>query len=268
MLMKLTKSISLVSLICIISLSVVSCSQLDKNLTIVENNNISQNTTYLEYLKALESNEIVHVAIGDSVVKGVGAENGNNYVTLVSERISKITGKIVNTENAGINGLTSSELLTIVNSGKLDEQIENANLITINIGGNDLLRITTKNGILEVAKMFQDTKGAFEQNLDSILCHIQTINFNAKVVVLEQYNPISKGNSLDQLADKLLDSWNKTIYDVVSDKENIAIAKITNVINHDEANRISEDGIHPNENGYKAISEVVYATLHSAEEMN
>lgn len=250
--------ISLVGIICLISLTIVSCGQKD----FPHDDKQIQSFTFLENLDSLKGDEIVHLALGDSVVKGFGVEDGQNYVYLVSVRISKATGKKVVKINNGINGLTSYELKAKLESGQFDEQIKNANLITLNIGGNDLLKISMDNGILEAAKKFQDTKEKFDENLNGIIDHIQRINPDAKVVVLELYNPLPTEHKFSSIAGKLLDSWNGSIYDVVEKKENIAVAKIADVIN--QADTITSDGVHPNENGYQAISKEVFATLSQA----
>ena len=81
---------------------------------------------------SLSADEPVYLALGDSITTGYRlAEGESGFATLVAE----VNGyELV---NAAVNGATSSDLLQSLESGEIDPS--DAELITITIGGNDLL---------------------------------------------------------------------------------------------------------------------------------
>lgn len=82
----------------------------------------------------------VFIAIGDSVSAGFGVDSGDRYTALLFDKLqeSDYVNKYV---NMGVDGFTASMLLAQLNG--LDEEslslFESAYVITINIGGNDIL---------------------------------------------------------------------------------------------------------------------------------
>ncbi len=78
---------------------------------------------------------IVYIALGDSIPKGY-APSGLEVTSYVDEQ-----GKYLGTKpiNKAVNGMTSTELLSILNSGIYDSELAKANVITVTIGSNDLL---------------------------------------------------------------------------------------------------------------------------------
>jgi lysophospholipase L1-like esterase len=57
------------------------------------------------------------------------------------------------------------------------------------------------------------------------------------------------------LADKLLPKWNLKIYEVAQQIPSSIVVQTTKVINGDNIQNIAPDGVHPNPNGYTAITE-------------
>ena len=81
---------------------------------------------------SLSADEPVYLALGDSITTGYRlAEGESGFATLVAEANGY---ELV---NAAVNGATSSDLLQSLESGEIDPS--DAELITITIGGNDLL---------------------------------------------------------------------------------------------------------------------------------
>ena len=81
---------------------------------------------------SLSADEPVYLALGDSITTGYRlAEDESGFATLVAEANGY---ELV---NAAVNGATSSDLLESLESGEID--LADAELITITIGGNDML---------------------------------------------------------------------------------------------------------------------------------
>jgi lysophospholipase L1-like esterase len=80
--------------------------------------------------------KLIYVALGDSLVEGVGASHpNNNFVSKLSQLLSK--DYQVKTINLGKNGSTSSDLL----EKQIPEVLKiKPNLVTLTIGANDIRR--------------------------------------------------------------------------------------------------------------------------------
>ena len=75
-----------------------------------------------------------YLALGDSVTSGYGlAEGGRAFPDLVAQELG------VDYVNAGQPGLTSAELLSQVQDPEMADAITDADVITVTIGGNDLM---------------------------------------------------------------------------------------------------------------------------------
>jgi lysophospholipase L1-like esterase len=81
-----------------------------------------------------------YAALGDSLAVGTGASY-KGYVDRYAEYLEADTGARVNVTNLGRNGQTSSELLYALRNDPSSRQaVEEADVVTINIGINDLGR--------------------------------------------------------------------------------------------------------------------------------
>ena len=78
-----------------------------------------------------------YVALGDSLAVGVGANRG--YVDRYTQHLRSDTGARVEVTNLGVSGQTSSQLLaTLRNDPSMRRAIGGAEVVTFNIGINDL----------------------------------------------------------------------------------------------------------------------------------
>lgn len=87
------------------------------------------------------------VAIGDSLTHGVGDEtNKEGYVSLVANQIQQATKHPVKTANFGVTGDTSVQITKRVQKQKpLQQQLAKADIVTLTVGGNDLMAVLQNN---------------------------------------------------------------------------------------------------------------------------
>lgn len=213
--------------------------------------------SYLNYYRDFKSSQIDFLALGDSIIRGVGAEENQNLVYQFSTKLENQTRKKIVFQNEGINGITSAELLTYVQEGRFDEEIKKANIVTINVGGNDVLQMAKGQNFQNVFQSFNQLQSSFSKNLSGIADRIKQLNPNATIVFLELYNPLSPENDMYSLADKLLPKWNLKIYQVAGHYQSSIVIETTKVINGNHLQNLSADGVHPNSSGYTAISELM-----------
>jgi lysophospholipase L1-like esterase len=219
--------------------------------------------SYLNYYRKVKASQIHHLAIGDSIIRGVGAEKNDNFVSQFSNQLAQQTDKKIEYQNQGINGITIDELNKLVQEGRFDDSIKQSDIVTINVGGNDILRIAKGQNIRSVLQSYDQIQTSFSKNLSDITARITMLNPKATIVFLELYNPLSPDNQMYPLADKMLPKWNLNIYEVANKLPGSIVIETTKVINGDHLQNLSPDGVHPNLAGYTAISEqMIYQFKH------
>lgn len=219
--------------------------------------------SYLTYFKNKKEATLHHLAIGDSVIRGVGAQQSEDLVSQFSNSLGEQVDKKIEFNNQGINGITSGELNQLVQTGQFDDSIKQADIITINVGGNDIIHAAKGLDLQSVFQTYDELQATFTKNLTDITSRVTKLNPHATVVLLELYNPLSPDNQMYALADKLLPKWNVHIYEVANGLPSSIVIETTKVINGEHLQNLSADGVHPNLAGYTAISEqMIYQFKH------
>lgn len=219
--------------------------------------------SYINYFRDSKASQIHHLALGDSVISGFGAEQNKDLVSQFSSKLGKQINKPIQFQNEGINGITSSELNNLIQSGQFDEEINQADIITINVGGNDILHAAAGQDLATVFQTFNQLQDHFSKNLSEMTAKIKMVNPNATIVFLEQYNPLAPTDSVYSLADQMLPKWNLKIYQAANEAGSSIVVETTKVINRNNLDNLSADGVHPNTKGYTAISEqMIYQLKH------
>ncbi|KZR58831.1 GDSL-type esterase/lipase family protein [Pseudobacillus badius] len=217
--------------------------------------------SYVDYFSNMDKETLTHLAIGDSIIAGFGSENEKSFVDDFSRLLEEQTGKTVALENEGILGINSTNLHTLVQRGAFDEQMKRADLITINVGGNDILEMLNQGDYKNVVANFDSMRGTFIQNLTAITEKIKQENPSATIVFLEMYNPLKQNHNLYKVADQLLPKWNVKIYETARQYEHSIVLETTKVINSQHLQYLSSDGVHPNALGYEALSKQMLKQL-------
>jgi lysophospholipase L1-like esterase len=222
----------------------------------VKVNQTGTKTSYIEYYRTIKASQIHHLAIGDSIIRGWGAPKNEDLVSQFSTKLEHQTHKEIIFQNNGINGITSGELNKLVQKGKFDEEIKNADIVTLNVGGNDILRVVKKSkDFYSAVKTFEELQYHFSTNLEQITNRISTLNPEVTLVFLELYNPLPVDQSMYSIANKLLPKWNLTIYETAKRFPYSVVIETSQVINSHHLQNIFQDGVHPSSAGYSAISE-------------
>ncbi len=161
------------------------------------------------------------VAFGDSLIRGVGSTDGNDFVSLLSRRIGT---EIV---NKGKSGDTTVAALT-----RLDEVIAlDPGTVIILLGGNDYLR-----------------KVPMETTFGNLAAMIERFKQNDIRVIL-----------LGVRGGLLRDLYEKDFAKLASDQEVPFVSNVLDGLIGDDA--LMSDTIHPNDKGYAIIAERVLPVL-------
>ncbi|WP_162287896.1 SGNH/GDSL hydrolase family protein [Indiicoccus explosivorum] len=186
------------------------------------------------------------VLLGDSVALGYGTRGGLSTYLKETFPESRIT-------NLGINGLTSDGLVARLHEQKWDNKIKDADLIILNIGGNDLLRAFRSGGARGLIRGFAALKRGYRKNLLEIYAHIRNLNREAVFVQNSLYNSMKKDVQYFGFTNLLISLWNTAI-----GGKDIIVARM-HEMGRDSS--IWLDAIHPNEDGYKIMHDLLKATL-------
>ena len=127
-----------------------------------------------------EAQDILYLALGDSLTRGVGDETQNyGYTIRLQQELEKWPMiKTVELDNRGKNGRRSDQLLALLEKGHYDEELKKANLITMTLGGNDVMKIVKdicfrwKSRCL--IKSYRDLLNAMMKYYKKFVCVIQT----------------------------------------------------------------------------------------------
>jgi len=200
-----------------------------------------------------------YVALGDSLAVGTGASY-EGYVDRYAAYIEDDTGARVSITNLGRNGQTSSELLyALRNDPSWRRTVGEANVITINIGINDLGR---------AAEVYENGTCGGTDNQDCLRAAVQTVEGNWNSVIAELLGLRSTSDTIIRAAglgytphldDGRLDSFRA--FQSYLDEVDSRIAMIASdsgiplvEVNLDKGH-ISKDGLHPNDEGYEVIAQ-------------
>jgi acyl-CoA thioesterase-1 len=186
------------------------------------------------------------VILGDSVAYGYGTKGGISKHLKETFHGSTVT-------NLGINGLTSNGLIERLRSGHWDRFIAAADLVLLNIGGNDLLRGFRNSGAKGLVRQFSNLKRTYRKNLLETYQHIRNLNEDILIVQNNLYNSMKKEFQYFGFTNLLFRLWNTAI-----GEEGVIISR-TDVMGKNPS--IWLDAIHPNEEGYKLMHELLLKTL-------
>ena len=88
-----------------------------------------------------------YVAIGDSLTQGVGdTTDQGGFVPILAQALESKYGYTVHSENYGISGNTSTQILSrMKKQTKIQTALKKADLMTLTVGGNDVMAVIRKN---------------------------------------------------------------------------------------------------------------------------
>ncbi|MDN4524364.1 GDSL-type esterase/lipase family protein [Fictibacillus fluitans] len=220
----------------------------------------SHKVSYIGHLRNLPGKTIHHLALGDSVIQGRGSAEGG-FIKIANDELSSLTGKKAILDNQGISGATSSDLLKYLSTPEMKERIHSADLITINIGGNDLVSLALKEGPVKALQDYTDVKSSYKDNLVKIFSIIREENPDAILVYNELYNAVDSEEKFFPATKKLLNDWNLIAYETTADHKPSIVIPSSEVLKPENRKEWIYDAIHPNDEGHKMIAKQMIKTL-------
>ncbi|MFJ7826395.1 GDSL-type esterase/lipase family protein [Psychrobacillus sp. NPDC096623] len=203
------------------------------------------------------------VGLGDSLTQGVGDElKQEGYLGRLQQHFSQYKGiEDVPLTNTAKRGRRSDQLLKMLKDGEIDHQIRKANLITLTIGGNDIMKVVKKDLFNLKVETFEKELVKFERNYKKILQEIREVNSTAPIIVVGLYNPITIVTDEKSEFDQILNDWNNIIEETASNDRNACFVPIDQLFMTNSNLVYHTDFFHPNSKGYKLVIEEIVETM-------
>lgn len=195
-----------------------------------------------------------YTAIGDSLTVGFGAFPGHGFVPIYRGLAERHLGTFVSYDNLGINGLTSQELYEYISRNSSFRQlVSQADIISISIGGNDLIRAARSSAGTISANEFNQALSRCKTNFSKIIKTIYQLKGKSNrpyiIRAVGLYNPfpqIVEASYYVQQYNQYLESYTNGTF---------AVANVYASFRGRERVLLSIDHVHPNGYGYRVIAD-------------
>ncbi len=222
--------------------------------------------------KETDAEPIQYLALGDSLTRGIGDETGKyGYTKRLSKAIEEWPAvSEVELDNRGKNGRRSDQLLSLVKKGHYDEELAEADLVTVTMGGNDVMKIVKKDLFSLKKEMFDKEMLKFEKRYRKIVEEIRKRNSEVPIILIGFYNPFSIITDEYTPFETIIDEWNMTIAQIASDDQNACFVPTSDLFETNEEMVYHTDFFHPNASGYDRMTTriIQYMKVCDIEEMS
>jgi lysophospholipase L1-like esterase len=247
-----------------LALILSSCSQFDN----MQDGNVNKGKdTGIELKAALPSTffprDLHIVAAGDSLTQGVGdSTDSGGYIPYLIEQLEKEkTIRNANIDNFGVRGNRSDQLLTRLRSKELQSSLNEADLILLTIGGNDLMKVVKENFSSLRVNQFRTEQEVFKKRLEGIFKTIRDRNQAAPIILIGLYNPFYNWFADVKEMNQIVHEWNEQSQTIVLNDGNAYFVDIHDIFLNNEENLLYTDYFHPNDRGYELIADRVFEIL-------
>lgn len=215
----------------------------------------------------IQLKDIQYVALGDSLTEGVGDElDQHGYVGRLSKEMETWRGvKSVTVTNTAKRGRRSDQLIDQIQSGKIDDELERADIISLTIGGNDLMKIVRSNITDLTKEVFDDKRPAFQQRYETIMQLIRERNPNAPIILIGIYNPLSIFTKEKSDMNTIMREWNSDIRGFANQDDHAVFINVEDLFNSNDNMVYHTDFFHPNAKGYDQMTARIIKTLHEVD---
>ncbi|AGA70408.1 lysophospholipase L1-like esterase [Desulfitobacterium dichloroeliminans LMG P-21439] len=195
----------------------------------------------------------IYLALGDSLTTGYGVGFNRSFATLYYAGLLSSFPRL-RYENSGVNGLTSGQLVNMIEQSTMYRMISQAQFITITIGSNDLLAIG-KGLVAGQRANINLTFGEFHHNLMALGERIRSANPTAILKLASIYNPLPDGDrQTNALARTLVKEANHGVKQMASAYRGIVVP-IAKAFKGKEQLMLGSDQLHPSMLGHQVMAE-------------
>lgn len=202
------------------------------------------------------------VSLGDSIAAGFGLINANTQA--YGAIVSNTNG--YNFTNDAISGHTTQAMLRRINEEKVANDIAEADIICISIGGNNFL-LSNMQELINDALVNNDYSkfDAIAENyctdLDTIITYIKGLNPDAQILLQTLYNPMYADADIRTVYQAGADRLNAVVCGYLEANPGAYAIVDVGAAFGEEESLIAIDYIHPNSNGHVVIAREVLKVL-------
>lgn len=207
-----------------------------------------------------DEKKLNYLLLGDSIARGAGVLNPDE--ACYGLMVANTNG--YNYKNDGIDGYTSAALLKLLSTEDVANDVKNADIISLSIGGNDFLtfnifRLLFELELFNKKDTFLEIQERFYDNFCQIIARIKELNPHALILMQTIYNmrhDFLKG--VNQLGSDLLNESYRRYLDEHPDDY---ILLETGAVLDGRRDCLAADTIHPNGTGNIEIARVILKAL-------
>lgn len=213
--------------------------------------------------KNIDARPLQYLALGDSLTRGIGDEqNLYGYTGRLSHALEMWPAiSKVELDNRGKNGRRSEKVLELLARGHYDEELAKADLISMTLGGNDVMKVV-KTDLFALKKvMFDTARGPFAQRYGQIIEEIRKRNATAPIILIGFYNPFSIVTDEFTPFEPIIQEWNDDMKKVAEADTKACFVPIDDLFTSNENLVYHTDFFHPNVRGYERMTERIIDTM-------
>jgi Lysophospholipase L1 and related esterases len=226
-------------------------------------------------------------ALGDSLTEGVGDDTKKGgFVPLVANQLQeKLSVATVEIENFGVAGERSDQILKRIQKNlDIQKKIKHSDILTLTVGGNDLMKVIQSNFLGLSKKSFKKPLIKYQEHLTELLATMRELNPKAPIYVVGIYNPFYINFPEITEMQEVVDDWNAGTQAVVEAQDKMYFVPINEVISKgiktdnqgtensstSESHGLEivknnvlydEDKFHPNNLGYQLMAKEISAKI-------
>jgi lysophospholipase L1-like esterase len=205
----------------------------------------------------IEPDSFAIVGIGDSLTAGTGSEFNSGYLDHVKNYYETNSEEKVVLVNHSVYGSETVHLLRRLDDPGISSDIEQADVVFMTIGGNDIVSIFNKNFTHLSIEDFKEGEEEYTAMLRKVMSTIRLLNPDAPVYFVGIFNPVYEALAEVKEFNDIITGWNRSAEDVLEMYPNANFIPIQHLFEKDTGLYLAEDKFHPNEEGYKRIGEEI-----------
>lgn len=210
---------------------------------------------WLRYSTIVSKKAKHYLVIGDSIAYGVGVANMEDasYARILSDTFK------VNLVDDFYTGCTSSDLLKYSRRPSVKQDIKDADLISISIGGNDFFSADLQKLMSGVSSndysYFDKLNEKYEKNLNKIIQQFTKWNPDVTITLQTIYNFLDAPDTaaVKNLGEEMVGRLNETIRSTAGKYDNVELIELHHLFIGDRS-LLAFDHIHPSAKGNVVIA--------------
>ncbi|MGF2614375.1 hypothetical protein FZC84_20255 [Rossellomorea vietnamensis] len=204
----------------------------------------------------IDGDSFAIIGIGDSLTLGTGSEETGGYLDSIKSYYEQQNEKVV-LANHSEYGAQAGHLLKMLEQPNLQSDIEQADVIFMTVGGNDLVSVFNHNFTDLTIGDFTKGEESFKADLRKIMSTIRLLNKDVPVYFIGIFNPVFESLAEIKEFNEIISSWNVSTKNLLEMYPNTTFISIQHLFEDGTNKYLAEDFFHPNEEGYRRIGKEI-----------